>query len=84
MKKCKYEKALRQLVKDNQAFMRWLDAEMMKPSSPERGRRIGTALNGLGMAVDRVRFFTLDVDYRNDKNPTFKRSTSQEPGGHQP
>lgn len=73
MKKCKYEKALRELVAANQQFMRWLDAEMVKPSDVTRGKRIAQALNSLGMAVDSVRFFTLGVDYRNDKNPTFKR-----------
>lgn len=70
-RRCKYEKALRELVTANQEFMRWLDAEMVKPSANERGKRIAQALNALGMAVDRVRFFTLGVDYRNDKNPTF-------------
>ena len=70
-RKCKYEVALRKLVNDNQQFMRWLDAEMVKPTSVERGRRIAQALNSLGMAVDQVRFFTLGVDFRKDKNPTF-------------
>lgn len=73
-RKCKYEVALRKLVADNQAFMRWLDAEMMKPSTPERGSRIATATNALNMAVDQVRYFTLGVDYRKDKNPTFGRA----------
>lgn len=50
-----------------------IDAEMVKPSTPERGKRIGEALNALNMAVDQVRFFTLGVDFRRDKNPTFKR-----------
>ena len=70
-KKCKYEKALRVLVAQNQQFMRWLDAEMIKPSNATRGGRIAQAVNELGIAVDRVRFFTLGVNYRNDKNRTF-------------
>jgi hypothetical protein len=70
-KKCKYEKALRGLVGNCQEFMRWLDAEMMKPSTNERGKRIAQATNSLNMAVDNVRYFTLGVDYRKDKNPTF-------------
>lgn len=70
-RKCKYEKALRQLVAANQTFMRWLDAEMVKPSDVTRGKRIASALNSLGIAVDHVRFFTLGVDYRRDRNPTF-------------
>lgn len=73
MKKCKYEKALRKLVNDNQQFMRWLDTEMMKPSDVTRGKRIAEAMNALAWSVDRVRFFTLGVDYRRDRNPTFKR-----------
>jgi hypothetical protein len=75
MKRCKYEKALRSLVADSQAFMRWMDAEMLKPSTHERGKRIAQALNALNMSVDQIRYFTLGVDYRKDKNPTFgKRS----------
>lgn len=71
MKKCKFEKALRKLVESNQQFLRWLDAEMVKPSDVTRGRRIAQAANQMGMAVDGVRYFTLGVDYRRDKNPTF-------------
>lgn len=70
-KQCKYEKALRELVQRNQEFMRWLDAEMVKPSTHERGSRIAQALNALGVATDSVRYFTLGVDYRADRNPTF-------------
>ena len=70
-KKCKYEQALRVLVAQNQQFMRWLDAEMIKPSNATRGGRIAQAVNELGIAVDRVRFFTLGVNYRNDKTRTF-------------
>jgi valyl-tRNA synthetase len=72
-RKCKYEKALRTLVDQNQQFMRWLDVEMVKPTSATRGHRIAQALNALGMAVDHVRYFTLGVDYRKDRNPTFGR-----------
>lgn len=71
MKKCKYEKTLRSLVNDCQMFLRWLDAEMVKPSSHERGKRIAQATNAFNMQVDAARYFTLGVDYRNDKNPTF-------------
>lgn len=80
MKKCKYEKALRSLVADNQEFMRWLDAEMVKPSTVDRGKRIAQALNALNLRVDQIRFFTLGVDYRRDKNPTFgKRAHAEGP-----
>lgn len=72
-KKCKYEKALRRLVKDNQEFIRWLDAEIMKPSTPERGRRFAVAVNALEMAVDRVRYGALGVDFRRDRKPTSGR-----------
>lgn len=74
MRKCKYEKALRELVTANQEFMRWLDAEMVKPSTFERGQRIAKALNALGVKVDSVRYFTLGVDYRTDKHPTFAKT----------
>lgn len=71
-KKCKFEKALRTLVKSNQQFLRWLDAEMVKPSDATRGKRIAQAANAMGMAVDGVRYFTLGVDYRRDKDATLK------------
>lgn len=80
-RKCKYEKALRELVDANQRFMRWIDAEMLKPSSLARGQRVAEAINALGVAVDSVRFFTLGVDYRNDKNPTFKSQRNDEASG---
>ena len=47
--------------------------EMLKPSDVQRGKRIAQAMNALNVAVDQVRFFTLGVDYRRDRNPTFKR-----------
>jgi hypothetical protein len=78
-KRCKYEKTLRELVAANQEFMRWLDAEMVKPSDATRGKRIAQALNALNMATDRVRYFTLGVDYRKDRNPTFRRRESPSP-----
>ena len=81
MKRCKYEKELRILVNQNQQFMRWLDAEMLKPSDAARGKRIANAMNTLNMAVDQVRFFTLGVDYRRDRNPTFKKRSAPPEGG---
>lgn len=72
-KKCKYEKALRSLVNSNQQFMRWLDAEMVKPSTVDRGRRVAQAMNALSMHVDGIRFNELGVNFRRDRNPTFKR-----------
>lgn len=74
MKKCKYEKALRSLVKDAQEFMRWMDAEMDKPSTPARGGRIAQAVNALNMRVDSIRYAELGVDFRTDRNPTFGRN----------
>lgn len=76
-KKCKYEKALRILVSQNQDFLRWLDAEMLKPSDVKRGGRIAQAMNSLNMAVDQVRYFTLGVDFRRDRNPTFGTRASK-------
>lgn len=65
-RKCAYEKALRLLVKQNQDFIKWLDAEMQKPSTHDRGKRVAQSLNALEMAVDSVRFSTLGVDYRKE------------------
>lgn len=67
MARCKYKKALRVLVENNRAFFRWLDDEMVKPSDATRGKRIAKVMNALEMEVDRIRYFTLGVDYRTDK-----------------
>lgn len=52
-----------------------LDAEMAKPSTVERGKRIAVLASSLDMANDRVRYFALDVDYRTDvKEPRGSRA----------
>lgn len=65
-KQCKYEKSLRALVGDVQVVIRWLDAEMVKPSDVNRGKRIAKVTNALEMEIDKIRYFTLGVDYRTD------------------
>ncbi len=65
-KKCKYEKVLRDLAVYSKEFIRWMDAEMQKPSSHHRGVRVANALNVFEMEVDKIRYFTLGVDYRKD------------------
>lgn len=65
-KQCKYEKSLRALVENVQTVIRWLDAEMVKPSDVNRGRRVAKVTNALEMEIDKIRYFTLGVDYRTD------------------
>lgn len=42
-------------------FLQWLDAEMKKPSSVERGQRIAQAAGALELANDQALHFGLDV-----------------------
>lgn len=57
---------LRDLSASVTAHLATLDAEMNKPNSVERGKRIAKAANDLDLANDRVRYFALGVDYRKD------------------
>lgn len=50
---------LRSLVKAVEAYLRWLDAEMKQPSSPQRGKRIAEASNALEMVKDMAKRFGL-------------------------
>ena len=75
-KQCKYEKSLRALVENVQAVIRWLDAEMVKPSDVNRGRRIAKVTNALEMEIDKIRYFTLGVDYRTDNKRKVGSATS--------
>lgn len=62
----KLRKALADLTDLNLRFIAALDAEMEQPATPERGSRVARLSNALEMATDRVRYFTLKVDYRTD------------------
>ena len=44
----------------------WLDAEMKKPESPERGKQIAKMANVLEVANDAARYHGLGIDFRND------------------
>ena len=54
----KYDIALRNNVR---GILEFFDAEMKKPSTPERGKRIATALNGLEMSLDLTERFGLQL-----------------------
>ena len=60
-------KHLKGLVANVTLFMRYLDEEMAKPSSPERGGEIAKLANRLNIATDRARFFGLNIDFRTGK-----------------
>ena len=57
----KLEKDLRGLTDDVRTYLKWLDEEMRKPSSPQRGSRIARASNSLEMRNNMVRRFTLGI-----------------------
>ena len=63
-----YEKKyLIQLTKAVNRFIRELDIEMSKPSSPERGRRIADLSNGLCFANDSAKHFGLGISFKSKK-----------------
>lgn len=61
------EQKLRKDLKDLTGFVKdflvLLDHEMTKPSSVERGQRIGQLARRLEMKNDMVRRFTLELDF---------------------
>lgn len=65
------EKELRQRLKAlTAAVMKTIaaiDAEMKRPSTPDRGKRIAAITNALEIENDKARYFGLGVDYRTDK-----------------
>ena len=62
-----YRAALVGLTNNVRAFLQLLDRTMKEKESNERGKKIAALSNELEMANDRVRFFTLDVDWRKKK-----------------
>lgn len=44
----------------------WLDEEMRKPESPERGKRMAALANVLEIANDSARYHGLGIDFRKD------------------
>jgi hypothetical protein len=46
-------------------FVRWLDVEMCKPSSPEGGQRIAKTTHQLEIMIDRFVFCSLGIDCRS-------------------
>ena len=44
----------------------WLDEEMAKHESPERGKRLAAMANVLDMANDAARYHALGIDFRKD------------------
>lgn len=58
------KKALKALSLEVSRFLANLDHEMTLPSNAERGRRLAKLAGELDFANDRVRFFSLGVDWR--------------------
>lgn len=50
---------LRSLVVTVDQFLTWMDVEMKKPTSLERGKRIAQAMNSLDLANQSVKRFAL-------------------------
>lgn len=53
-------KALHGLCCDIEQFAAWMDVEMKKPSTHERGCRLATALSGVELQKDLAKHFVLD------------------------
>lgn len=60
------EKALKELTYSTGVFLRQLDEAMKQPESAKRGETIASLSNNLEYARDRVRYFTLGIDFRKD------------------
>lgn len=60
----KYKAALVNLASEVALFQNRLDAEMAKPSSPERGSRIAKIQNELTMANHRALHFALGYSFK--------------------
>ena len=59
-----YLKSLTQAVAKSIAA---IDAEMKKPSTPDRGKRIAAITNNLEIENDKARYFGLGIDWRVDR-----------------
>ena len=64
-----YRKALVSLTNDVQACLAAFDKAMVGPSTPARGKHIAKICNALALQNDKIRYFTLGVDWRKDKRP---------------
>ena len=60
-------KYLKALVDYNAAMITWIDAEMKKPSTVERGQRFAKVLNELELENDRARMFGLGEKQKGAK-----------------
>ena len=63
-------KELRKFRTYTEFIRKWikaLDVQMRLPSTVERGRAIAKLNNMLEEANSRIRYFTLDIDYRTEK-----------------
>lgn len=65
----KIKNHLKELTESVSGFLVRIDAEMKKPSTPERGKVIAGLSNALEIANDSARYFGLGVDYRKEKHP---------------
>lgn len=63
----KYLTALKQLSRTVMVGVCHVDALMRQPASTERDSSVAKVMNAIEIENDRVRFFTLGVDYRDDR-----------------
>lgn len=75
----KLRKHLKTLTSNVGRFLYLLDQEMLKPSTPERGKRIAERMNELNFANDQARYFGLGIDFRKD-TPARKAKEFGTPG----
>ena len=64
-----YHRDLKKLTETVKAFIARLDELMSQPSTVERGQRIAKICNALEMTNDSIRYGSLGIDFRTDKNP---------------
>lgn len=85
----KLERDLKGLSDHVLAFLFWLDKEMVKPESRERGSRVAKASNALDRANDLIRYSVLGVNFRKDDKDkaalaVIRKFNKQEPAQNPP
>lgn len=73
------QKHFRQLCKCVIAHLALMDVEMLKPSTPERGKRIATLCGGLEVANDIALRFGLGLERKGVKLRKIARAKSSSP-----
>ena len=62
------KKHLRQTTESVVQFIKWLDAEMVKPSTVDRGKRVARVASNMEFLNDRAMHFGLGMTFKQIEN----------------